>query len=101
VIESHSIESHVSANFRKCFAKLPPAKQKQARANYKLWSAEPFNPTTNFENKFGNIWSAEIGRTHRTLGKMVEKKVIVWFWIGTHEEYNKLLNQYRKLVGRA
>ena len=72
----------------------------QARKNYRLWAENPFNSTTNFENKFGNLWSAEVGRTHRTLGRMVEDNVIIWFWIGTHEEYNKLLSQYRKLIGR-
>jgi hypothetical protein len=99
--EAGVIESHITTNFRKCFATLQPRKQKQARENYSLWLADPFNSTTNFTNKFGNLWSAEIGRTHRTLGRMVEKNVMLWFWIGTHEEYNKLLRQYRKLIGRS
>jgi hypothetical protein len=94
------IESHITTQFRKCFAKLPLAKQKQARSHYKLWKADPFNATTHFEHKFGNLWSAEVGRTHRALGQMMEKNVMVWFWIGSHEEYNKLLNQYRKLMGK-
>jgi hypothetical protein len=34
-----------------------------------------------------NVWSVRIGDHYRALGKR-SGDLIVWFWIGTHEEYN-------------
>lgn len=34
-----------------------------------------------------NVWSVRIGDHYRALGKR-SRDLIVWFWIGTPEEYN-------------
>jgi hypothetical protein len=36
------------------------------------------------------IYAARVGLGHRALG-VIEGEVVVWFWIGTHAEYDQLL----------
>jgi hypothetical protein len=38
------------------------------------------------------IYSVRIGKGYRALGQK-DVKGIVWFWIGPHAEYDKLLSQ--------
>jgi hypothetical protein len=38
----------------------------------------------------GNRFSIRIGDHHRAIGQLMGD-VVEWVWIGTHEEYNKLI----------
>ena len=40
-------------------------------------------------NRRANLYSARIGLGHRALGTRINDQV-VWFWIGTHAEYDHL-----------
>lgn len=40
----------------------------------------------------GNVWPARIGDHYRALARRNDE-LIVWFWIGTHEEYNQFIKQ--------
>jgi hypothetical protein len=41
-----------------------------------------------------NIWSVRVGIGWRALGVMkAQESKIVWFWIGSHAEYDRILNQ--------
>lgn len=37
------------------------------------------------------VFSVRVGRSYRAVGLAEEKDVIVWFWIGRHEQYETLL----------
>lgn len=37
------------------------------------------------------MWSARVGIDYRALG-MDKPEGIVWFWIGTHADYEKMLS---------
>jgi hypothetical protein len=37
------------------------------------------------------VFSARVGRSYRVVGLAEEKDVIVWFWIGPHEQYEKVI----------
>jgi hypothetical protein len=37
------------------------------------------------------VFSARVGRSYRVVGLLEEKDLIVWFWIGPHEQYETLL----------
>jgi hypothetical protein len=41
------------------------------------------------------VYSVRIGLKWQAV-RILENHVIVWFWIGSHEEYNKLLNLLRR-----
>jgi len=65
--------------------------QSAARANYELLKTDPRHPSLHFK-RVGRFWSARIGSSYRVLG--VDSPIgIVWFWIGPHEEYVRLIKQ--------
>jgi hypothetical protein len=41
----------------------------------------------------GDIWSVRVGRNYRALAKRLPDAWL-WFWIGSHEDYNKLLRRF-------
>jgi hypothetical protein len=84
--------SHRASNqFWRRFADLPPEVQSVARANYELLKFDPRHPSLHFK-RVGRYWSARVGASHRVLG--VDSQIgIVWFWIGPHEEYLRLIKQ--------
>jgi hypothetical protein len=53
-----------------------------------LWKRAPFHPSLHFEERRNGICVVRIGTGYRALG-LREGDTIVWFWIGTHEEYNR------------
>jgi len=57
-----------------------------------LFRRNPSHPGLNFKkvDEENNIYSARIGRGYRALGQL-EGSEIVWFWIGPHSEYDRLI----------
>jgi len=43
---------------------------------------------SDFEERRNSICVVRIGEHYRALG-LRENEFVVWFWIGTHEEYNR------------
>jgi hypothetical protein len=84
------MRSYRNKQFHKLFAQLPLHVQEQAIACYKLFRADPYHPSLHFKriDPKEPIYSVRIGRSYRALGKW-QGDTIVWFWIGTHEEYNR------------
>lgn len=84
--------SHLSDDFIGYFKNLPGRVQQTAQKNYKLWKNNSAHPSLDFKRigKRLNIYSVRIGLGWRALG-IVENDSIIWFWIGSHAEYNKLL----------
>ena len=62
--------------------------QKLAREKYALWKRDPYHPSLRFEERRNGVCVVRIGEHYRALG-LREGDVIAWFWIGTHEEYNR------------
>ena len=59
-----------------------------------MWRADPFHPSLQFKEVKPEIWSARVTGSYRTLGRRRrdEPGLILWFWIGTHGDYDKLLD---------
>ena len=73
------------------YQQLPEDVKKLADKNYALLKADPQHPSLHFKRvgKTKQLWSVRVGMHHRALG--VEKpEGIVWFWIGTHADYDRL-----------
>jgi len=69
---------------------LPQTIQELADRNFSLLKENPRHPSLRLK-KAGAFWSARIGLNYRALGKDRDEG-IVWFWIGTHAEYDQLVS---------
>ncbi len=79
--------------FWNLYRQLPKDVQMLADKNYQLLKADPRHPSLHFKKvgKNKQLWSVRVGINYRALG--TEKpEGVVWFWIGTHGEYDKLLS---------
>ncbi len=86
--------SHTTQSFRDRLAKLPKNIRAQARAAYRRFQADPNHKGLHFKkvHNSGPVYSARINDDYRFVG-ILEGSEIVWFWIGKHEEYERLLKQ--------
>jgi hypothetical protein len=88
------VNSVTTERFRKSFDSLPIRIKDKARKSYELWKSEPFHPSLNFKQVHISqpIYSVRIGFSFRALG-IKDGETVVWFWIGSHEDYNNLISQ--------
>lgn len=88
------MKSRTTAKFRKAFAELPVSIQEQARTAYRQFMRDPLHPSLRFKPVHSRlpIYSARVGKGYRAVGQRDENGV-VWFWIGSHADYNKLLSE--------
>lgn len=86
------MKSHVTERFRKAFGKLPSHVQRQAQAACQLFRQDPHHPSLRFKRVHPTkpIYSVRIGLDYRALG-VRDGEDIIWFWIGSHADYDKLL----------
>ena len=84
--------SRTTKRFRAEFAALPREIQEQARRAYALWRSDPAHPSLQFKQVHANraIFSARIGLHWRSVALRREDG-FVWFWIGSHADYDRLL----------
>jgi len=78
-----------TTRFWSCFDKLSVPVQKTARKNYDLIKSNPKHPSLHFKN-VGDFWSARVGIHYRVLA-VEDEKDLIWVWIGTHDEYDRLI----------
>jgi hypothetical protein len=79
------MNSSTAPEFWQRFARLRPEIQERARKQYRLWLQNHNHPSLRFK-KVGRFWSVRIDDGHRALG-IEANGVIVWFFIGPHDEY--------------
>jgi hypothetical protein len=86
--------SRLSSSFRKSFALLPKRVQEHAKEIFKLWQLNHYHNSLAFKSvdKASKIYSIRIGLGYRALGSVSDNEII-WFWIGSHEDYNDLLSR--------
>ena len=71
--------------------------QELAVKQYKLWLSNPHHPSARFK-KIGVRWSARITDDYRAIGVM-EGDTVIWFFVGTHAEYNQVLKEKEQQSG--
>ena len=80
-----------ASDFWSCYDKLPKEIQVLADKSFVLLKENPSHPSLHFK-KVGVYWSARVGRHYRAVA--VERKLgYLWFWIGLHDEYERLIRQ--------
>ena len=86
------MQSRTSARFRALYDSLPKPMQEKSKASYRLWSTDPAHPSLRFKKVHTTrpINSLRIDLDGRAIG-VLNGDIVVWFWIGPHAEYEKLL----------
>jgi mRNA-degrading endonuclease RelE of RelBE toxin-antitoxin system len=88
------VKSRTTAQFRKSFADLPKQVQEQTRAAYRQFKENPSHPSLRFKKVHPElpIYSARISKNYRVVGQL-DGDTVIWFWVGSHTEYDKLLSR--------
>ena len=97
------MKSRAVSSFWIGYRRLPAEVQTAAKKQYRLWLSDPHHPSLRFK-KVGSDWSARITGDYRSVGVMAmngrgERKFImdgdtvIWYFIGTHAEYDRLLGK--------
>lgn len=79
--------------FWRYYEQLPQEVRDLADKNFKLLKVDPYHPSLHLKRvgRTRQLWSVRVGAHYRALG-MDKPERIVWFWIGTHAEYDRLLS---------
>jgi len=75
-----------SPSFWELYDKLPAPIQELADKNYKLLMTNPRHPSLQLK-KVGKYWSVRVGLKYRAVAVEIQEGLL-WFWIGTHAEYD-------------
>lgn len=87
--------SHINSKWKRLYKKLPTEIRQIAKNKYKQFKDNPFHASLHFKRIHSNkaIFSARITSNHRTIGILNDDNAIIWFWIGSHDEYERILKQ--------
>ncbi len=83
--------SRTTPKFWKLFAELPAGIQELAVEKYELFKRDLSHRSLGFKEK-GRVWTVDIGQSYRAIAHRSENQ-LTWFWIGSHEDYNKVLRR--------
>jgi hypothetical protein len=89
------MKSRTTRRFRDLFQALPHEAKEQARAAYRLFEQDPHHRSLQLKeiNPKTSLWSVRVGLHWRALGWR-EHDLILWFWIGSHADYDGLISRY-------
>jgi hypothetical protein len=85
------IQLVTSAGFWQCYRALSRDVQRLAGEAFERLKADPGHPGVRFK-AVGSYWSARVGLRHRALA-VRDGDVCVWFWIGPHDQYERLIRR--------
>lgn len=88
------MNSRTTRRFRELFAALPAHIQRQSRDAYRLFRENSSHPGLHFKRVHADppTYSARVGLGYRAAG-ILDGDTVVWFWIGTHSEYDRVLEK--------
>ena len=84
------MQSRAVANFWEGYHRLPAKVRGAAKRQFARWLEDPHHPSLQFK-KVGDFWSARVTGSYRAVGVM-DGDTVIWFFIGTHAEYERLLS---------
>ncbi len=86
------MNSRTTIKFRQEFDKSPVQVQKQARIAYRQFKKDSTHSSLRFKKVHPTlpIYSARINRNYRAVAQL-DGNTAIWFWIGSHSNYEKLL----------
>jgi hypothetical protein len=82
---------YASPSFWECYKNLSADIKELADKNYQLLKENPNHPSLHFK-KIDKYFSVRVGIKYRALGIAVNEDDVLWFWIGSHGDYDKILS---------
>jgi hypothetical protein len=83
------VNHSATPDFWACYRALPSAVRDLADKSFSLLKTNQHHPSLHLK-QIGKFWSVRVGLHHRALGIGVDDG-LVWFWIGSHSDYDKLV----------
>jgi hypothetical protein len=83
------VNHFASPSFWAAYATLPKSVQGLADQNYEILKTNPRHPSLQLK-KVGRYWAVRVGLHYRALSVEVEDGLL-WFWIGSHADYDRLI----------
>jgi hypothetical protein len=83
------LNHYASPDFWSCYRALPAEVQGLADKSFSLLKTDSRHPSLHFK-KVGRFWSARVGLHYRAVA-VEAPDGLLWFWIGTHAEYDKIV----------
>jgi len=83
------LKHFTSPDFWVCYRILPESVQNLADKNFELLKNNPFHPSLHLK-KIGKYRTVHIGLYYLVIAVEVSNGLL-WFWIGPHDEYDKIL----------
>jgi len=87
---SKTLKHYANPTFWEKYKELPENIKKLANRNFELLKKNPYHPSLHLK-KVGRYWSVRGGKKYRAIGIEIGEGII-WFWIGKHSEYEKIIN---------
>lgn len=93
------MNSRTTHRFRELLNSLPSHVLRQARDAYELFQDDASHPGLHFKKVHSDppVYSARVGIGYRA-GGVLQGDTVIWFWIGSHADYDKLLEHLYSLT---
>ena len=88
------MKSWALGRFWRLHGALPPDIRRAADKQFSLWRQNPQHRSLHFKRIRHNLWSARVNDNDRALATF-DGDTWLWFWIGQHDEYERLLKDDR------
>jgi hypothetical protein len=72
------------------YRQLTPEIQRLADKNFEILRSDSRHKSLRLK-KVGDYWSARVGLNYRAVAKE-RPDGLIWFWIGTHDEYRHVIS---------
>ena len=88
------MKSRTTRRFREAFSHLPEPIKERAREAYRRFAENPNHPSLRFKRVHASeaIYSVRVSRDYRAVG-IREGDTVIWFWIGSHTDYDDLISR--------
>ncbi len=86
------MKSHALPQFWQLYRELPKDVRLRVAKAYRIWSENPHASGLRFKRVSSRrpVYSVRVTDAYRVLG-LLEADTIHWFWVGPHDEYERLL----------
>ena len=85
-----TFHSRASEEFWGLYRRIPRNARRAADKQFELFLKDPTHPSLHLK-PVGGLWSVRIDEAYGALA-VREGDVFYWFWVGPHDQYERLLN---------